>query len=310
MRNPYDVIGVKPTATQDEIKNAYRKLAKKHHPDLNPNNKANEEKFKEITHAYDLIGSAENRAKFDKGELDEAAAAQEAASRQYYTHTQGGPEARYSSSYEFDDDFLNSIFGGMGGAAGVRGRSGARSRAMPGEDVIYRMDIGFKEAILGAEKTFTLPNGKTLQTKIPPNFKSGQKLRFAGQGGPGIGGASAGDLYIEVHVRPSEQFTRVGQNLESEVSVSIAEALLGGEITVQTIDGNVLLNVPPHSNTGTKLRIRGKGVPSLKEARGDHVVKLKVLLPEVPDPELDRLVKEWNEAKKKKNNSEAKENKA
>lgn len=308
MRNPYEIIGVTPTATQDEIKNAYRKLAKKHHPDLNPNNKANEEKFKEITHAYELIGSAENRAKFDKGELDEAAAAQEAASRQYYSHTQAGPDARYSSSYEFDDDFLNSIFGSMGGAEGVRGRASRGPRPAPGADTLYKMEVDFKDAVLGAEKTLTLPTGKTLQTKIPPNFKSGQKLRFAGQGAPGRGGGPAGDLYVEIVVRPSEIFTRVGQNIESEVSVSIAEALLGGEISVQTIDGNVLLKVPPHSNTGTKLRIRGKGVPSANAGRGDHIVKLKLMLPEVPDPKLDALVKEWSEGTNKKFN--APENKA
>jgi len=297
MRNPYEVLGVSATATQDEIKNVYRKLAKKHHPDLNPGNKANEEKFKEITAAYDLVGNAENRAKFDRGELEEAAQAE--AARNYYTHTQGGPRARYSASSDFDDDFLNSMFGNVRGSSGRGARSGA-TFTMPGQDALYTMEVDFKDAILGVEKTLSLPGGKKLQTKIPPGFKTGQKLRFSGQGSPGIGGGAAGDLYVEVIVRPSEIFIRSEQNIESEVPVPFHIALLGGELNVQTVDGSVTLNVPQHSNAGTKLRIRGKGVPTGKGVRGDHIVKLKVILPDPPDPKLDSLVKEWSESKEAK----------
>lgn len=292
MRNPYEVLGVSATATQDEIRNVYRKLAKKHHPDLNPGNKANEEKFKEITAAYDLVGSAENREKFDKGELEEAAQAE--AARKYYKHTQGGPRARYSASSDFDDDFLNSMFGNVRGSGGRGARSGA-TFSMPGQDVLYTMEVDFRDAILGTEKTLSLPGGKKIQTKIPPGFKTGQKLRFAGQGSPGMGSGAAGDLYVEIIVRPSDVFVRNENNIESEVPVSLQVALLGGELNVQTVDGSVMLNVPQHSNTGTKLRIRGKGVPSDKGIRGDHIVKLKVMLPDPPDPKLDSLVREWSE---------------
>ncbi len=290
MRNPYEVLGVKTTATPEEIKNAYRKLAKKHHPDLNPGNKPNEDRFKEITSAYDLIGSAENKAKFDSGEIDESGGP--SPFRQHSSRGQGGAGAQYSTQFDFDDDILSSLFGQQ---TRSRGRS---NFSMPGEDVVYSMEVDFKDAILGAEKTLSLPGGKALQTKIPPGFKSGQKLRFAGQGGPGRGGARSGDLYVEVIVRPSEQFKRVEKNIESEVVVSIDEALLGGAVNVQTVEGPVLLNIPPHSNTGTKLRIRGKGVPVLKETRGDHIVKLRVMLPDPPDPALDTLIKEWSENRK------------
>ncbi len=294
MRNPYEVIGVSKTATQDEIRNAYRKLAKKHHPDLNPGNKANEDKFKEITQAYETIGTAENRTKYDNGEFDEAAHSQQ-RNRQYSSHTQGGPGARYSSSFDFDDDLLSSLFGG---SARSQGRSRQSPFAMAGEDLNYKLDVDFKEAILGTEKTLSLPNGKHFQTKIPPGIKSGQKLRFTGKGGMGSGGGPSGDLFVEISVKESSEFIRNEENIESEIGISIADALLGGEVQVSTVDGNILLNIPAHSNSGSKLRIRGKGVPSNKGTRGDHIVKLKILLPDPPDPKLDSLIKEWHESRK------------
>jgi DnaJ-class molecular chaperone len=297
MRNPYEVLGVSSNAKPEEIKVAYRKLAKKHHPDVNAGSKANEEKFKEISQAYDLIGTEEARAKYDRGESEQQQTSEDAA-RHFYSQYQGGPQGGYSSSANFDDDILSSIFGEMGGSFGAKGRRRAQSNfTMPGEDVVYRMEVDFRDAVLGAEKTLNLPNGKNIKTKIPPGFKSGQKLRFAGQGGPGIGGAPHGDLYIEIIVRPSDEFTRVEQNIESEVKVPFATALLGGQTPVQTVDGTVMLNIPPHSNSGNKLRIRGKGVPSSKGKRGDHIVKLNIVLPDPPDPKLDSLIKEWTQNK-------------
>ena len=291
MKNPYEVLGVKSDATQDEIKLAYRKLAKKHHPDLNPGSKTNEDRFKEISAAYELVGTPEQRAKFDNGDFDdlnEQAAKQQRRPRgQYYTHTQGADHARYSQAFEgMDDDFLSSIFGSA--------RGGRASFSIPGEDLTFQMEIDFIESVMGAEKKFTLPNGKTLQSKIPAGITTGQKLRFQGQGAPGRGGAPSGDLYLEIIVKSSDQFKRVDKNIESTVPVNLAQALLGGELPVQTVDGNVLLKIPPHSNTGTRLRIRGKGVSSPKGIRGDHIVELKVMLPEQPDPELDQFVKEWS----------------
>jgi len=292
LRNPYDILGVKAAATQDEIKAAYRKLAKKFHPDLNPGNMGTETKFKEINEAYEHLGTPETRAKYDRGETEQATFAG-GGRGPFYQETQRGPHARYSAqgAQGFDDDFLRGLFGGLGG-----GSSGARSRGpvpMPGPDQRFEMEVEFREAVLGAEKTLQLPNGKSLQTKIPPGIKTGQKLRFQGQGGPGTQGGLSGDLFIEVKVRPSAEFKRHDFTIESNIEVSLTEALLGGEITVRTVDGNVLLKVPPHSNTGTKLRIKGKGVPH-KEGRGDHIVHLKVMLPREPDAALEAFLREWS----------------
>lgn len=294
MKNPYEVLGVSKTATADQIKVAYRKLAKKFHPDLNPGNKVNEEKFKEISVAYDLVGTPEQRAKFDSGELDNAQESQ--AKNQYYRQSQGGTGARYSQGFEMDDDFLSSIFGGgfggsFGGSRGRRG--GGQTFSMTGEDLTYKMEVDFKDAVLGAEKHLSLPGGKTLQVKIPAGIKSGQKLRFVGQGGKGTGDAPAGNLLIEVEVLSSPEFTRVGDDLESEVPIPFEKALLGGDVSVHTVEGNVMLTIPPHSNAGTKLRIKGKGIAAKDGSRGNHIVKLKVKLPDPPDPQLDALVKEW-----------------
>ena len=273
MKNPYKTLGLSASATQDEIKAAYRKLAKKHHPDLNPTNKANEERFKEISAAYDLLENPEKRAKFDSGELDEQSA---------YSQPQG---RTYRGFEGMDEDIFSSLFGG------ARGRRSAFS--MPGEDQVFKLEVAFIESILGSEKKITLPNGKSLQTKIPPGVVSGQKLRLQGQGGAGMGGAPAGDLYLELMVQPSEFFRRNENNIETSLPVSLSQALLGAELSVATVDGSVVLKIPPHSNTGTKLRIRGKGVPYNK-GRGDHIVELKVMLPAQPDAELDAFVKEWS----------------
>ena len=287
------------TASQDELKVAYRKLAKKHHPDLNPGSKTNEEKFKEISQAYDLVGSPEQRAKFDRGEIDEAGNAR-APRSEYYSHTQQRPQARYSQNFRgqnfggLDDDFLSSLFGG--GKSGS-GRPGFRA---PGEDEIYKLEISFIDAVKGTEKQLSLPSGKTLQVKIPPGIKTGQKLRFAGQGGAGIGGGPPGNLFIDIQVQASAQFTRAGNDIESELSVSFVDALLGSEITVPTIDGTIMLKVPPHSNAGTKLRIKGKGVGMPNGQRGNHIVKLILDLPNPLNAKLEQAIKNWAEESKPK----------
>lgn len=291
-QTPYEILGVAKSASQDEIKDAYRKLAKKFHPDLNPGNKEAEKRFKDINGAYELVGTPESRAKYDRGETDEAAG-QYGRTRQgpFYrdTQQQGG---RYSYSAEgFDEDFFSSIFGGAMGGAGAR-RGNVR---MAGQDELYQMEIDFKEAVLGGEREITLPSGKRLRVKIPAGIESGNKLRFSGQGGAGIGGGPAGDAYVEVHVRPSPLFKRVGSDLELELPISFAEAVLGAEIKAPTIDGAVMLKIPPNVNTGGKLRIAGKGVPSASGAkRGDQIVVLKVVMPPEVDAELRRSIEEWS----------------
>jgi DnaJ-class molecular chaperone len=286
--NPYEVLGVDKKASQDEIKKAYRKLAKKFHPDLNPGNKKAEAKFKDISHAYDQIGTEESRAKFERGEIEEEMARQNYGQRgPFYYETQSGDQGgRYSSQFGgFDeDDILSSIFG--------RARQGARPR----EDQVYQMDIDFKDSILGGEREVSLPNGKKFQVKIPPGVESGKKLRFAGQGEPSPGGGPPGDVYIQLNVKPSSQFTRKGRDLESTVAVPLEDALLGGEIKVPTIDGSVLLRIPPNIKNGQKMRISGKGVPDVQTGkRGDQFVQLQVKMPDQIDDEFRKSIETWRQ---------------
>lgn len=281
MKNPYEVLGLNASATQDEIKSAYRKLAKKFHPDLNPGNKSAEARFKEINAANDLIGSTEAKAKYDRGETESAQAQEQA--RNYYYHTQGGAgnAGRYSQNFEgLDDDIFESIFGS---------KKNTRASKVPEE--LYQLSIDFKDAILGAEKEITFPSGKRLRVKISPGIESGQKLRFAKQGSNG------GDVYVQINIIPSTIYTRVGNDIESEIVISSIESLVGAEIKVATLEGAVMVKVPPMISSGQKLRISGKGVPG----KGDQLVKIKIVNPSINNAPKDdefkaavEALNEWN----------------
>ena len=283
MTDPYKILGVEKTASLEDIKKAYRKLAKKFHPDLNPGNKEAEKKFKELSHAFDLIGTDEARAKFDRGETDEH-------HQHYYDQYQRANSEReragthrYSSSFSSDydpEDLFESIFGNRRG----HGRFTSEGMNFAGEDVLYQMEVEFTEAALGGEKVITLPSGKKLQVKIPPGIENGKKLKFKGLGSPGVGGGAPGDAYIQVSIKPLAGFTRVEKDIHSEVSISLFEAIHGAEIEIPTIDGNVMLKVPAGVSTGSKLRIKHKGVGA-KETRGSQIVTLKIVMPKHPKEE-------------------------
>lgn len=293
MKDPYQTLGVARSAGADEIKKAYRKLAKKLHPDLNPGNKKVEQEFKEVTAAYDLLSDADKRAKFDRGEID-ASGAERPGRGFYRSYAEGGQGAKYRGGESvFDDDIFSDLFGGgFGARTGAGGRGGARMN-IRGADVSYSATADFIEAALGAKKRLTLTDGKTLDVTIPPGTEDGQTLRLKGQGLPGMGAGAAGDAFIEVRVEPHPLFTRQGNDIHLELPVSLPEAVLGGSINVPTIDGTVSLKVPAGSNTGSVLRLRGKGVPRGKGERGDQYVKLKVALPDKPDGELTEFVERW-----------------
>lgn len=292
---PYETLGVSSSASQDEIKNAYRNLAKKFHPDLNPGKKDSEKKFKEIAAAYELLGNPESRAKFDRGEFAQSHEQSEGQQRRggqgpFYHETQqdGG---RYSQAFGgMEDDLLRSIFGRMG-AKGARGFDDPTE--MPGQDVLYRMDVDFRDAVLGAEREITLPSGKRIRVKIPAGVDNGAKLRFQGLGSPGSGKAPPGDAYVELNVKPSTLFKRLGNDLEIELPISFVEAILGAEIKVPTIDGAVLLRIPAGVAAGTRLRIAGKGV-SAAGKRGDQYVVVKVMVPHRVDSDLKEAVESWS----------------
>lgn len=283
MMDPYEALGLTKSASQEEIKKSFRKLAKKYHPDLNPGNKEAEKKFKQVSHAFDLVGTPESRAKFDRGETDEQQQKQyeefmkKKKPSYYETQHDGG---RYSYSFGDDlggADFFENLFGGGGRRAG--------SMDFPGEDVIYKMDVEFREAALGGEKVITLPDGKKLQVKIPAGIDSGKKLRFKNMGKPGIGNGPAGDAFIEINVKPLPGFGRAGDDIESELPVSFLDAITGAEVEVPTLDGSVMMKIPPGVSTGSKLRIKGKGAgPEGK--RGNQIVVLKIVMPKTVDPAL------------------------
>jgi DnaJ-class molecular chaperone len=282
--DPYQTLGVKKDASQDEIQKAYRRLAKKLHPDLNPGNKQAEEQFKEVSQAYDLLGDADKRARFDRGEID-ASGAERPRQRYYRDFAEGA--SSYSTDSGFADfgadDFLSEIFG----------RQARGNVRMRGQDVHYRLPLGFLDAINGGKQQLTLPDGSVLDVTIPPGTRDGQVLRLRGKGRPGIGGGPAGDALIEIEVRPHHIFTRKGDDIHVELPISLREAVLGGKVSVPTPSGAVSMTVPKWSNTGTVLRLKGQGVPKRGGGRGDEYVALKVMLPERPDPELEKFVSQW-----------------
>lgn len=288
--DPYTVLGVKRDASQEDIQKAYRRLAKKLHPDLNPGNKQAEEQFKDVAAAYDLLGDAEKRARFDRGEID--ASGQERPAQHFYRDFAEGGGHAYSSDAGFADfagaeDIISEIFG-------RRGRSNARMR---GSDVQYRLTLSFLDAINGGKQQLKLPDGSTLDVTIPPGIRDGQVLRLRGKGRPGLNGGPPGDALIEIEVRPHPVFKRRGDDIHVELPIPLADAVLGGKISVPTPAGPVTMTVPKWSNTGTVLRLKGKGAPRADNTRGDEYVALKVMLPDKPDPELERLIAQWRSAK-------------
>ncbi|WP_027531827.1 DnaJ C-terminal domain-containing protein [Bradyrhizobium sp. WSM3983] len=288
--DPYITLGVKKDATQDEIQKAYRRLAKKLHPDLNPGNKTAEEKFKEISAAYDLLGDPEKRARFDRGEID--ASGTERPRQHYYRDfaDQGGWSA-YTSNSGFAD------FGDFAGAediiSEIFGRDGRTGRRRRGQDVRYHLDLSFPDAINGGKQSLVLPDGSTLDVNIPPGTHDGQILRLRGKGRPGLGDGTSGDALIEISVLPHPYFTRKGDDIYLDLPISLKEAVLGAKVKVPTPGGAVTATVPKWSSTGRILRLKGRGVPRPDGSKGDQYITLKLVLPPKPDPELEKFVAQW-----------------
>ena len=288
--DPYKTLGVKMDASQEEIQKAYRRRAKKLHPDLNPGDSHAEEQFKEVSVAYDLLSDPEKRTRFDLGEIDASGAEQR--ERRYYRdfgeRRAGNPYASNAGFADFSDfadadDIMSAFFG----------RSGQRNRNRRGSDARYSLDVDFLDAVNGGTRTVTLPDGSTLDVKIPPGTRDGQVLRLRGKGQPGFGEAPPGDALIEVHVRPHPLFRREGDDIQIDLPISVRDAVLGGKLRVPTPTGTVTMTIPKWSNTGAKLRLKGKGILRPDGSRGDEFVTLKIMLPEKPDPELERCIAQW-----------------
>jgi DnaJ-class molecular chaperone len=288
--DPYQTLGVKKDASPEEIQKAYRRLAKKLHPDLNPGNKQAEEQFKEVSAAYDLLSDPQKRTRFDRGEID-ASGAERRRQRYYRDFADGDASSPYASDAGFAD------FGGADDLfAEIFGRRARGNIRMRGRDIHYRLALDFLDAINGGKQQLTLPDGSVLDVNIPPGVRDGQVLRLRGKGGPGIGGGPPGDALIEIEVRPHPVFTRKGDNVHVELPISLREAVLGGKVKVPTPSGEVTMSIPKWSNTGTVLRLKGRGVPRPDGGRGDQYVSLKVMLPQRPDPELEKFVAQWRPA--------------
>ncbi len=290
MKDPYQVLGVGKTASGDEIKTAYRKLARTLHPDLNPGNKQSEERFKEVSAAYDLLSDTAKRGKYDRGEIDASGA--EKARYSYRSYAESGKGGKYRD-FDFGfgaEDIMSDIFGARTG----RTQSGARMR-LKGADQHYSLKVSFIEAAQGTTKRITLPNGKSLDVRIPPGVEDGQTLRLKGQGAPGTGGGEAGDALVEISVEAHAFFSREGHDIHLDLPVTLPEAVLGAKVTVPTIHGKVTVTVPPGSTSGTTLRLKGKGIGHGKGGEhGDQFIKLKVMLPDKPDAELQAFLQQWS----------------
>ncbi|MDP2124918.1 MAG: J domain-containing protein [Parvibaculum sp.] len=291
MKDPYETLGVARSATDKEIKEAFKKLARKHHPDLHPGDKEAEARFKDISAANDLLKDKEKRRRFDAGEID-ASGAEQPSQRFYRDFADGPAYASHAAQDGFAgnedlEEFLAQAFGG----GGQRARGTFRAR---GQDVSYALPVGFLEAVNGATRTITLPDGKVLQVTIPEGAEDRQMLRLKGQGMPGFGGGPAGDAYVELHVEPHRFFRRKDNNIHVDLPVTLKEAVLGARIEVPTIGGPVAMTVPKGANSGTTLRLREKGVRDRKTGqRGHQLVTLSVVLPAAEEPELVAFLESW-----------------
>jgi DnaJ-class molecular chaperone len=289
-RDPYEVLGVAKTAAADDIKKAYRKLVKQLHPDLHPGDKKAAERFKEVASAYDIVGDEAKRAKFDKGEID--AAGQERPEQKFYREYANRGGARHygpeGSGFEDLGEF-SDLFSDLFGQAQARGAN------MRGRNVHYKLEVDFLTAATGGQQRITLPDGKQLGVNIPEGVADGQTIRLKGLGHPGRGKGEAGDALIEIHVRPHAQFERKGDDVLSEVAISLDEAVLGGKVEVATISGRVAVTVPKGASSGQTLRLKGKGVKGKRGAVGDQLIRLKIVMPKTIDDELETFMKGWRE---------------
>lgn len=305
-RDFYEVLGVHSKASDEEIKKAYRKLAKKYHPDVNKGDKASEERFKEISEAYETLSDKKKRQEYD---MFGAAGASGPAGGGFGAGP-GGGGFHYSTytgpggqNQQFDFEDLNSIFGDIFGAGGTKGRRGARGPTgggapLRGADRSYSMEIDFLDSVRGMTTKIAIPSeGKNekIQVKIPPGVKTGSKIRLAGKGELSPNHGAPGDLYIEVKVKPHPYFTREDDDIYLQVPITLKEAVDGAQIEVPTIDGKLNMKIPSGTQGGQKLRLKGKGVAHREgNSKGDQYVVVQIKLPPAVDDESRRLIEEFD----------------
>jgi DnaJ-class molecular chaperone len=303
MKDPYEILGVSKTASEADIKKAFRTLAKKHHPDKHAGDAAAQKRFQEISGAYDILGDTEKRAQFDAGAIGPDGNPRGFDPRQggfrqgnpFGGGGSGGPGAR-EFHFSFDDApggaaGFEDIFADLMGGA----RRGAKNtRAAKGEDFSAAVTVSFDEAANGGTRRVVLQNGEQIDVKIPVGVKDSQVVRVKGRGGAGRGGGPSGDILLSVSVAPHPYLTRDGNDIRMDLPVTLQEAVLGGKVPVPTLTGTVSLSVPANSNTGSVLRLKGKGIPAHGgEPAGDLYVRLVISLPDQPDESLRNFAQGW-----------------
>jgi DnaJ-class molecular chaperone len=319
MRDPYEILGVSKGASEAEVKSAFRKLAKKLHPDANKHDPKAATRFAELNAAYEIVGDADKRKAFDRGEID-------AEGKPRFTGFEGfggrpgagarGPGASHFESFSFGpdgfqrggggggfEDLLRGMFGGAAGGAGTRTRGFSHSTFEPedfgapttGQDLHATLTIGLAEAAKGTTARVVLPTGKEIEVKIPAGISDGQQIRLKGQGWPGNNG-KFGDALITVNVAPHPLFKPDGADLRLELPITLYEAVLGGKVRVPTLDGAVELAIPAGTNSGRTFRLKGKGLKA-KGATGDLLATVRIMLPKDKDDDLAALMKSWRDRK-------------
>lgn len=284
--DPYKLLGVPRDATPEAIKAAYRKLARKHHPDLNPGKPEAEDRFKAVSVANELLSDPERRARFDRGEIDAGGQENAPPDPSYRRYAEEEAGARYSQRRDAEtyEDLFADIF---------EARRRAEAAPRRGPDEFYRLAVPFVHAVAGATEQLTLPDGRVLSVKIPPGIVSGQVLRLRGQGSPGHRGGPAGDALIEVDITEERRWRREGSDLHMDLPVSLREAVLGGAVLVPTPSGALRVTLPAGSDTGRQIRLRGKGVAAHgTRAAGDLFLTLRVVIGP-SDAALEEFLRGW-----------------
>jgi len=308
MRDPYEVLGVQRSANAAEIKSAFRKLAKKHHPDANKNDPKAAARFAEVNTANEILGDEDKRKQFDRGEID-------AEGKPRFQGFPGGGRAGAGRAGGFEysfrpgeggagggsfEDILSSMFGGAAaaGARGGGGRGGARTFEFDGPfggpdlDLSVTMTVSLEESVNGGEKRVRLPTGKELNVRIPKGVTSGQQIRLKGQG-ESAAGHPPGDVLITLTIAPHPLFKVDGDHLRLDLPITLYEAVLGGKVRVPTLDGVVELSVPKNTSSGRTFRLKGKGMPKGQGSSGDLFVTVRIALPDGADAELEALMQKW-----------------
>lgn len=292
--DPYAALGLSKSASDADIKKAYKRIARESHPDLNPGDPKAEARFKAASSAHDLLKDPERRARFDRGEID--ASGQERPDRRFYREYAEGPEATYHNAGGYEDIDMSDVFSDLFGRR-ARGGGGGRAEgfAVRGPDQHFTLEIGFLDAVYGATKRLTLPGGGPLEVTIPQGVQDGQTIRLRGKGAPGLGDGPPGDALVTITVAPHPVFRRTGDDIEIDLPITLDEAVLGGKVETPTIDGPVKLTVPGGASSGQTLRLRGRGVKR-GDRRGDQRVTLKIVSPPEIDDALRDFFVTWRES--------------